>query len=173
MATGGEMEDCCRPMVPSGDRRCPDCGKEGKSVSRLTVSVFVKDPRTYLHAERLPSGEYSICETRSCNVVYFNSHGDSAIKKSELRVKVWQKEDNLWVPACYCFNNSVGSIQEELKEKGLTDVTTRINAEVRAGNCRCEVTNPQGSCCLGNVVKAVKTARENVAQTTEVRDNLL
>jgi hypothetical protein len=27
---------------------------------------------------------------------------------------------------------------------------------VKAGNCACEVRNPQGSCCLGNVQATVK-----------------
>lgn len=169
MVTSGELEDCCKPLAPSGDRRCPECGKVGKRVSPLTISVFVKDPRLYLHAESLLSGEYSLCETKSCDVVYFNSHDGLAFKKNELRAKVWQKEDDPQVPACYCFNNSVKSIREELERNGTTDVTARINSEVRAGNCRCEVTNPQGSCCLGNVVKAVKIARENAAQKLKTK----
>ena len=41
----------------------------------------------------------------------------------------------------------------------------RIKAEVQAGNCACEVKNPSGKCCLGNVtrtapdvLRAVQTA---------------
>jgi len=135
------------------------CGKHGKPVKPLTVSVFVKDPALYLHPEMLPAGGFSMCETKSCDVVYFNSHDGFSIRKSELRTRVWQKEDDPAVPACYCFNNSVNSIRAEIEQRGTTDVLSRISAEVKAGNCRCEVTNPQGSCCLGNVAKAIKVAK--------------
>jgi hypothetical protein len=168
MVTSDDKEDCCKPVAPTGGRRCPSCGKQGKRVSRLTVSVFVRDPRIYLHPELLPPGDYSMCETRTCSVVYFNSHSESAIGKDDLRVKVWQKEDNPSVPACYCFNNSVKSITKEIELNGTTDVLARINKEVKAGNCRCEVTNPQGSCCLGNIAKPIRVAKELASPPTVV-----
>jgi len=39
---------------------------------------------------------------------------------------------------------------------------------VKAGRCACEVKNPSGACCLGEVNKAVKDARE----TTSARSQL-
>jgi len=113
----------------------------------------------------LPPGGFLMCETKSCDVVYFNSHDGFALRKDELRARVWQKEDDPEVPACYCFSNSVSSIREEIERRGGTDVLARISAEVKSGNCRCEVTNPQGSCCLGNVTKAVRIAKGSVTQT--------
>ena len=160
--TTAEVDECCSPQVREGDRSCPECGNKGKPVQNFTVSVFVKDPRAFLHPERLPEGPFSMCETKSCDIVYFNSHESSAFRKSDLRTKVWQKEDDPVVPACYCFNNSVESIGREINLRGGTDVLARISAEVKAGNCRCEVTNPQGSCCLGNVTKAIRIAKEKV-----------
>lgn len=168
MPAGRKLEDCCKPAIPTSDRRCPSCGRHGKRVSRLTVSVFVRDPWVYLHPELLPPGDYSICENRSCSVVYFNSHSESVIRKDDIRAKVWQKEDDPSVPACYCFNNSVNSIAKEFEQNDTTNVLARIKAEVRAGNCRCEVTNPQGSCCLGNVTKAIKVAKELANPATAV-----
>jgi hypothetical protein len=35
----------------------------------------------------------------------------------------------------------------------------RITGEVEAGRCACEVKNPSGACCLGEVNKAVKEAK--------------
>ena len=32
-----------------------------------------------------------------------------------------------------------------------------IKAEVKAGTCHCEVTNPGGGCCLGEITKELKT----------------
>jgi len=132
-------------------------------VKPVTVSVFVKDPSLYLHPEMLPAVGFSMCETKTCDVVYFNSHEGFTVKRSGLRTRVWQKEDDPMVPACYCFNNSVSSIRGEIERRGDTDVLARISAEVKAGNCRCEVTNPQGSCCLGNVTKAIRIAKETIA----------
>ncbi len=31
-------------------------------------------------------------------------------------------------------------------------VSKEITAEVRAGHCACEVKNPKGTCCLGDVI---------------------
>jgi len=107
-----------------------------------------------------------MCESKTCPTVYFSSQNGTAFKKDELRVKVWQKEDDAEVPVCYCFNNSIRSIQEELRRTGATNVLARISAEVKDGNCRCEVTNPQGTCCLGNVTKAVKIAKDTLAMPT-------
>lgn len=156
-----KAEDCCKPSL-QGIGSCPQCGRQGKTVRPLTVSVFAKDPEIFLHPDRLKLGGYLMCETRSCDVVYYHESGGTVFKKDQVRARVWQKEDDPAVPACYCFNNSVKSIREEIQQKGTSDVLARINAEVRAGNCRCEVTNPQGACCLGNVTKAVKVAKEGV-----------
>ncbi len=40
-----------------------------------------------------------------------------------------------------------------------TDIQKIITQRVKAGECRCEETNPSGGCCLGNVSKAIKHAR--------------
>jgi hypothetical protein len=42
----------------------------------------------------------------------------------------------------------------------VADVTTGI----KAGQCACEIRNPQGSCCLGNVRKVVKRIQQEVQQ---------
>jgi len=39
----------------------------------------------------------------------------------------------------------------------------RITALVRAGRCECEVKNPQGSCCLGNLAAIAKSATAALA----------
>ena len=139
---------------------CPNCGAKGKSVANLTVSVMVKSSEFYLHPGHLPDGKYFMCEAKACPIVYFNNENHAVFREEDIRVRVWQKQQGADVPACYCFHHTISSIGRELEEKGSTDVLARIGAEIRAGNCRCEVTNPQGSCCLGNVAKAVKMAKQ-------------
>ncbi len=44
----------------------------------------------------------------------------------------------------------------EIRSTGKSTVAERITAEVKAGNCACEVKNPSGKCCLGDVTRAVR-----------------
>ena len=57
----------------------------------------------------------------------------------------------------------------ELRESGETNVVERITAEVKAGNCACEVRNPGGKCCLGEVERAVNEMQQRLAATGELR----
>jgi hypothetical protein len=84
-------------------------------------------------------------------------------RKRDLAVRVGLKEpDDPTAPACYCFGWTPRKILEELERTGKSTVIEQIKAQVKAGNCYCEVTNPQGSCCLGNVAKAVQKATTQV-----------
>jgi hypothetical protein len=60
---------------------------------------------------------------------------------------------------CYCFGVTEGEIQRELVEKSRSTAGERITALVKAERCACEVKNPEGSCCLGNVAAATKAAK--------------
>ena len=58
---------------------------------------------------------------------------------------------------------------EEIRDTGKCTILQHITAEVKAGNCACEIRNPQGSCCLGNVNAAVKRAMKTVnVKTSEI-----
>jgi len=91
-------------------------------------------------------------------VVYLRPN-EIIFRKDDLRVKVGLKESgDPTVPVCYCFGWTPQKIQAEMKATGKTTAIEQIKAQVKAGNCYCEVTNPQGSCCLGNVSQVVKQA---------------
>jgi hypothetical protein len=49
-------------------------------------------------------------------------------------------------------------VREEIAASGKSTVVERIASEMKAGLCACEIRNPQGSCCLGNVKAVVKAA---------------
>jgi len=68
---------------------------------------------------------------------------------------------------CYCFLYSRKDIEVELKASGDTTIFERISAEVKAGNCACEVRNPSGKCCLGDVKRAIQETREKLQMTQE------
>jgi hypothetical protein len=60
--------------------------------------------------------------------------------------------DNVFV--CYCFRHTPRSLREEISTFGHSTAVKSITSAIQAGKCACEIRNPQGSCCLGNV-KAV------------------
>jgi hypothetical protein len=69
-----------------------------------------------------------------------------------LRETVYQKhlnDDNTLV--CYCFRHTLSSIRDEIILTGQSTVLEQIEAGIQAGQCGCDIRNPQGSCCLGNV----------------------
>ena len=52
-------------------------------------------------------------------------------------------------PVCYCFGLTVGDVRSAPEES-----VARITREIEARNCACEVRNPSGNCCLGEVRRA-------------------
>jgi len=138
-----------------GPTQCPACGELGRPVQRLTLGALVKAK----YRARIPHQEaFCFCKTPSCEVVYFAA-GKALFKKDDLGVPVGLKEpSDPTAPVCYCFGWTPQRIRAEIDTAGKSTVIEQIKAQVKAGNCYCEVTNPQGSCCLGNVAQAVKKA---------------
>lgn len=62
------------------------------------------------------------------------------------------------LPICYCFHLFKQDIEQEIRRTGKTTIPDFVKAQVRAGNCRCEHTNPKKTCCLGDLSKAVANA---------------
>jgi len=124
-------------------------------VKRITLGALLK-PESRL---RIPTEEdFYFCRTPTCQAVYFKP--DTVIfRKRDMAVKVGLKEANdPMAPVCYCFGWTPKKIQDEIKATGKSTAVDEIKAQVKRGNCYCEITNPQGSCCLGNVTKAVTDA---------------
>ncbi len=125
---------------------CPVCGMKGKTVQGSTVkallSVSLRDVRDV---------EYLFCRTRTCPVVYFSPDGEQIFTVEQIRESVYQKEqDKDDVFACYCFRHTVGEIRNAAPETRMA-ILDDINAGIIARQCACDLRNPQGSCCLGNV----------------------
>lgn len=148
-------ESCCElhPPTKRGSAPCPSCAALSKRVQRITLGALLKPQ----HRANIPQeDEFSFCPTPECDVVYFRN-SEVLFRKADISVPVHQKDpDNPKVPVCYCFGWTPEKIYAEVEETGQSSAIDVITAQVRAGNCYCEVTNPQGSCCLGNVSKAVK-----------------
>lgn len=136
--------------MPASATRCPECGRPGRLVERITVKAMLRAPALM----RLSAPEHRFCPTPTCAVVYFGP--DEVFDGEEIVVPVFQKEPEGDRTVCYCFAVTEGDIRREIVEAGRSTATDRITALVKAERCACEVRNPQGTCCLGNVAATTK-----------------
>ena len=70
---------------------------------------------------------------------------------------VFQKEPAGERTVCYCFGLIESDLRREIDQSATSTAAERITALVKADRCACEVKNPQGTCCLGNVNTLVKS----------------
>ncbi len=142
----------CRPQATSRPVRCPTNQQVGKVVDTLTVKAMLAVPLTQI----LPV-EYRFCRDPNCPTVYYGVNLPQLFTEADLRERVYQKhlhEEDVFV--CYCFRHTMQSIRTELQTTGKSTVLEAINAGIQAGQCACDIRNPQGSCCLGNVRAVVQ-----------------
>jgi len=110
----------------------------------------------------MPNVQYYFCEAQDCDVVYFALDSQAPIfHRGGLLVRVGAKATADPIPVCYCFGFSRKDIEDEIAESSRSTIAERISAEIRAGNCACEVKNPSGKCCLGNVTHLVQDCLRN------------
>jgi len=147
-------DDVCETdQQEKGPRVCPRCGTKGKSIEAITVRYLVQGRFQNRINESL---SYSFCLSPECPAVYFSEEGDSIFTKEELSERVTIKEKDDPLPICYCFNFFRHDVEAEVKKTGKSSIPEFISAQVKAGHCFCEYTNPQGTCCLGNVNSVLK-----------------
>lgn len=132
---------------------CPSCGKQGKTVSVLTVKSLVLD-----HTRVSASSLYSFCRTPTCDVVYFGA--EDVFEKKEVKVRVGVKETEDPIPLCYCFGYTRENIRHDNAGKTNSTMLEKIKAEIEGGFCACEVKNPCGTCCLGEITRAIQESRQ-------------
>lgn len=147
-------EGVCETDMREASRGCPRCQGKGKKISLLTVRYLVQGR----FQDRIDNSlTYSFCSAPECPVAYFSEDGRSAFIKEELSERVTLKEKDDPLPICYCFNFFRHDVEREIRETGKTTIPDFISSQVKAGHCFCEYTNPQGTCCLGNVNAVIKT----------------
>lgn len=143
---------CCPdPSSDSSAGLCPASGSPGTAVDLHTVKALL----TELALRRLQPCTHRFCPDLDCDVVYFDAHG-GCFRRPEIRVPVWQKEPFGAREICYCFDESEASIRAEIDARGSSLAVERVRDHINAGRCACEVRNPRGACCLGDLIAAVK-----------------
>lgn len=130
---------------------CPISGTAGRDVEILTVKALLTESAL----RRVTDSTHRFCPDPACDVVYFTDSGET-YSTADVRVPVWQKETAGARMLCYCFGEGEARIRDEMHATGASHAVERIRAQVDAGRCACEVRNPRGVCCLGDVGAAVK-----------------
>lgn len=146
----------CEVRVVAASGACPTNGKIGKLIDNLTLKAVLARPLTELRPV-----EYRFCRDADCPTVYYSTDGLQLFVESDLREQVYQKhpqEGNVFV--CYCFQHTVGEIIKDVDVTGGERVVAEINQGIKNGQCACNIRNPQGSCCLGNVNSVVKRVQQ-------------
>lgn len=140
---------------------CPECNKVGKPVQGQTIRSLLS-----VSLRQVRGVQFLFCRTQSCPIVYFSADGEQAFTKQEGRESVYQKEPEAEdVFICYCFHHTVGGLRSASPEDRVA-IVDNINTGINAGQCACDLRNPQGSCCLGNVTRRIKQFEQEAATTT-------
>jgi hypothetical protein len=146
------MDNCCKPStnIEEIDNTCTACKQKGKSVPLITLKALL---RASALETIQPDLSYAFCPTPSCDVVYFS--GSQTLDKDTLKVSVFQKSNAMDVPVCYCFDWTRERLIQAIETKQRP--IDHIREQVQANRCGCEVNNPQGVCCLGNVTVFIRS----------------
>src|SRR5881296_462714 len=160
------MHSCCGSPceIEKPADVCQRCGTHGQPVARETLEALLTPDAL----ARLQGGPHFFDRSADCEVVYFSNENDSYFTKRDLHVRVGIKESDPPIPICYCFGHTMESARSEIQATGRSTVAARITKEIQAGNCACEVKNPSGRCCLGEVNEAVRQLLRD-SETVEYR----
>ena len=142
---------------PRAANACPECGQTAKPVQGQTVKALLA-----VNLRQVREVAHLFCRTQTCPVVYFSPDGAQTFTVEQVRERVYQKEpeaDEVFV--CYCFRYTVGQVRAASPE-GRRAIVDDVNAGINAGQCACDLRNPQGSCCLGNVRGLIKRLEKSV-----------
>ncbi len=134
---------------------CPSCGQSTRAVNAVTLQALLSST-----AQTGGLEGFRFCPTAFCEIVYFHTEDERRFTSDSVTVPVFQKSDNPERLVCYCFSHAVCEIFDEVRQSGTSDAIESITLKCRNGEDRCPETNPQGSCCLGNVRAVVKAAQE-------------
>jgi hypothetical protein len=94
---------------------------------------------------------YRFCRTAYCPVVYFSADHCHIVTVDHIREPVYQKR--LDDDAALVFRYTTGHIRGTDAPMVIVD---DISAGVQAGQCACDLRNPRGACCLGNVRELIR-----------------
>lgn len=138
---------------------CAECGQKAKPVQGQTVKALLS-----VSLRGVRDVEYLFCRTPTCSVVYFSQDSEQTFTLEQVRERVYQKEPTANdVLVCYCFRHTVSDIRDaSLQTRDA--IVQDINVGIKANQCACDLRNPQGSCCLGNVTSLAKQTKRSIVE---------
>ena len=142
---------------------CPSCDAKGRAVKPVTVEALVSESARRRVGRR---DGFRFCPEPACDVAYFHPGSGERFTRAEVKVRIGQKETTPPRTVCYCFHHTVEEIEADVTQTGASGIPDEITEKCRQGLDRCEETNPQGACCLGNVRHALKEAQAKAEQGT-------
>jgi hypothetical protein len=153
-------EECClvteKTQAPP-KAECPITKTSSRKVQRRTLEHMLKAEKV----ETIQNVQYYYCTDSNCNVVYFSNESVPYFTVDDVKVKVFAKDKGDDVNVCYCFDWTRDRIRKEIIEVGKSSAAIEIARQVKAGLCACDVKNPKGTCCLGDVNAVVKEEIQN------------
>lgn len=144
-------ECCCPAPEVTGRQACPSCAARSTPVDVSTLKALLTPPAL----AQLQLAGFHFCASTACDTVYFSDAGQ-IFRTGDVRVAVWQKQPRGARTFCYCFGENETDMQREIDAHGRTSAVERVRRHIADRRCACDVRNPRGVCCLGDLTAAVK-----------------
>lgn len=135
---------------------CPICNKEGTKVKATTVKHMVVENLL----SEITDADYYLCTNEKCDIAYYSSNSDLQIKKEQIKVPIWFKEDANPKYICYCNQVTEENIVNAVKNEGARNMKDIIKLTGAMKNGKCEVNHPTGKCCSPIIQEAINRALE-------------
>ena len=152
-------ECCLIQQTPAPAKAiCQASQTSSPKINRRTLEHLMKPEAV----NKIQEGQYYYCDDPTCDVVYFSEQALPYFIKDDLTVKVFHKDTGDDVNVCYCFDWTRGRIKEQIRSTGKSTASLEIAQLVRDQICTCDITNPKGRCCLGDINGFVKEAMQQL-----------
>lgn len=140
---------------------CPVSKFSARKVQKRTLQHLLKDDKVI----SIQNVQYYYCADPKCNVVYFSNENVPYFSVEDVNVKIFAKHTDDDTNVCYCFNWTRGRIKEQMNQSGTSTSSIEIAKEVKNGTCSCDIKNPKGECCLGDInsfIKEIQSVKNNI-----------
>ena len=149
--------DLISNQEPREKVKCPICSEKAKGVLGKTLEHLLTDQAK---SQLVCLDGFYFCKTPSCDVVYFRNK--EILTQKDINIVVGHKNTASPATVCYCFDWSKEKIKAQLQNSGESTAMQDIKHKMDTLGCSCEILNPSGGCCLGDIEKAVKDIKEEL-----------
>lgn len=135
---------------------CPVCQGQVQEVKDITVKHFVNEDLV----DEIKDGNYYICLSENCDLVYFNLSQELVFYKDDIKIPIWFKKDADPKYICYCNNVTEGEIIHAIVDENAKNMKDIIRITGAMKNGKCEINNPLSKCCGVNIQKIIDETLE-------------